>query len=159
MHMHRDPQTMQAAPMEGDVVPQVLLLFGAAGACLQALGVEKTRIVLDPGIGFGKTVAQNFALLARQRELLALRLSRAGRLVAQVFVGRSHGLDVEQRLHAQRGRRRAGVPSSAARASCACTMCAKQVQALAVWQAEPCSEFGEVSHCNNAPSSTRKATP
>ncbi len=36
------------------------------------MGVEKARIVLDPGIGFGKTVAQNFSLLARQRELLAL---------------------------------------------------------------------------------------
>ncbi|MBC7683595.1 MAG: dihydropteroate synthase, partial [Ferruginibacter sp.] len=35
-------------------------------------GIEKTRIMLDPGIGFGKTVAQNFALLARQQALLAL---------------------------------------------------------------------------------------
>ena len=35
-------------------------------------GVGTTRIVLDPGIGFGKTVAQNFSLLARQRELLSL---------------------------------------------------------------------------------------
>ena len=37
---------------------------------LQALGVAKNRITLDPGIGFGKTVAQNFALLGRQAELL-----------------------------------------------------------------------------------------
>ncbi|WP_096695923.1 dihydropteroate synthase [Polaromonas sp. AER18D-145] len=71
MHMHREPQTMQAAPMEGDVVPQVLAFLAQAAAELRALGVAADRIVLDPGIGFGKTVAQNFALLARQRELLA----------------------------------------------------------------------------------------
>ena len=71
MHMHRDPQTMQTAPMDGDVVPQVLYFLQQAAQALQGLGVQKDRIVLDPGIGFGKTVAQNFALLARQRELLA----------------------------------------------------------------------------------------
>jgi dihydropteroate synthase len=71
MHMHREPQTMQAAPMQGDVLPQVRSFLEQAGRSLQALGVEKSRIVLDPGVGFGKTVAQNFALLARQRELLA----------------------------------------------------------------------------------------
>ena len=42
-----------------------------SAAQLEALGVESARIVLDPGIGFGKTVKQNFALLARQGELLA----------------------------------------------------------------------------------------
>ena len=42
----------------------------SSSAGLQALGVDKARIMLDPGIGFGKTVAQNFALLARQAELL-----------------------------------------------------------------------------------------
>lgn len=71
MHMHREPQTMQATPMQGDVLPQVLSFLEQAGRSLQALGVEKSRIVLDPGVGFGKTVEQNFALLARQRELLA----------------------------------------------------------------------------------------
>ncbi len=71
MHMHREPQTMQAAPMEGDVLPQVLSFLGARAAELQKQGVRADRIVLDPGIGFGKTVAQNFALLTRQRELLA----------------------------------------------------------------------------------------
>ncbi|MFN3570867.1 MAG: dihydropteroate synthase [Polaromonas sp.] len=71
MHMHREPQTMQAVPMEGDVVPQVLSFLEAAAREVLALGVDARRIVLDPGIGFGKTVAQNFSLLARQRELLA----------------------------------------------------------------------------------------
>ena len=71
MHMHREPQTMQVMPMEGDVVPQVLAFLQDAARSLQAAGVEKSRIVLDAGVGFGKTVEQNFALLARQRELLA----------------------------------------------------------------------------------------
>lgn len=72
MHMHREPVSMQTAPMEGDVLAQVLAFFNAATARLEAMGVDRTRMVLDPGIGFGKTVAQNFSLLARQRELLAL---------------------------------------------------------------------------------------
>ncbi len=71
MHMHLEPQTMQVQPMQGDVVPQVLSFLQHSALALEGLGVEKTRIVLDPGIGFGKTVAQNFSLLARQRELLA----------------------------------------------------------------------------------------
>jgi dihydropteroate synthase len=72
MHMHRDPQTMQTMPMQGDAVPQVLSFLEQLGQELSALGVDKARICIDPGIGFGKTVAQNFALLARQHELIAL---------------------------------------------------------------------------------------
>ncbi len=71
MHMHRDPQTMQAAPMEGDAVPQVLSFLKQVSEDLSGLGVEKARIVWDAGTGFGKTVEQNFALLARQAELRA----------------------------------------------------------------------------------------
>ncbi|HNE60250.1 MAG: dihydropteroate synthase [Rubrivivax sp.] len=71
MHMHGEPRSMQTAPMEGDAPPQVLSFLEHAAQGLQALGVDRTRIVVDPGIGFGKTVAQNFSLLARQRELLA----------------------------------------------------------------------------------------
>ncbi|MGE0499119.1 MAG: dihydropteroate synthase, partial [Ramlibacter sp.] len=71
MHMHRDPQTMQVSPMSGDVVPQVLSFLEQQTAALIGLQAQKDRIVWDAGIGFGKTVAQNFALLARQDELLA----------------------------------------------------------------------------------------
>ena len=70
MHMHREPRTMQIEPMQGDVVPQVRDFLMQAAAQLQALGIRREQIVIDPGIGFGKTVAQNFSLLARQRELL-----------------------------------------------------------------------------------------
>ncbi len=69
MHMHREPQTMQVAPMVGDVVPQVLDFLTRTARELELLGVAGQRIVLDPGIGFGKTVAQNFSLLAQQHLL------------------------------------------------------------------------------------------
>ncbi len=72
MHMHREPATMQAAPMQGSVMPQVLSFLQLVTHNLRALGVEKSRICVDPGIGFGKTVQQNFALLAQQSELLTL---------------------------------------------------------------------------------------
>ncbi|MDT8992179.1 dihydropteroate synthase [Curvibacter sp. APW13] len=71
-HMHREPATMQVAPMEGDVVPQVLSFLKLHAQHLHGLGVDLSRIVVDPGIGFGKTVEQNFRLLARQEELLHL---------------------------------------------------------------------------------------
>lgn len=70
MHMHLDPLTMQVEPMRGDVVSQVLFFLEHATLDLKGLGVENNRILLDSGIGFGKTVAQNFSLLARQSELL-----------------------------------------------------------------------------------------
>jgi dihydropteroate synthase len=70
MHMHRDPQTMQAVPMQGDVIPEVLSFWAEQVTQLRALRIDPSRITLDPGVGFGKTVAQNFALLGRQRELL-----------------------------------------------------------------------------------------
>ena len=71
MHMHRDPQTMQLAPMQGDVLTPVRDFLHARSHALKARGVHADRIVWDPGIGFGKTVEQNFSLLARQAELLA----------------------------------------------------------------------------------------
>lgn len=72
MHMHRDPQTMQVAPMAGDVVPAVADFLRERAHALTGRGVAHGRIVLDAGVGFGKTVAQNFSLLARQSELMAL---------------------------------------------------------------------------------------
>ena len=72
MHMHREPQTMQSNPMDGDVVEQVKTFLSTLALRIQGLGVDSKRISLDPGIGFGKTVQQNFALLARQSELLPL---------------------------------------------------------------------------------------
>jgi dihydropteroate synthase len=71
MHMHGNPQTMQVSPMEGDIVVPVRDFLAQAAQALVTQGVDAARICIDPGIGFGKTVAQNFSLLARQHELLA----------------------------------------------------------------------------------------
>ena len=72
MHMHLEPRNMQIAPMAGDVVPKVAAFLADKAQQLRDRGVEAARIVLDCGIGFGKTVEQNFSLLARQAEVLAL---------------------------------------------------------------------------------------
>ena len=72
MHMHRDPQTMQLQTMSGDVVSAVHQFLQGRLQSLLTQGVDVDRLVLDPGIGFGKTVEQNFELLARQSVLLGL---------------------------------------------------------------------------------------
>lgn len=73
MHMHGEPRTMQAAPPRyGDVVAEVAAFLAARCAAVQERGIAAERIVVDPGIGFGKTVEHNVELLRRQHELLAL---------------------------------------------------------------------------------------
>ncbi|MDD2546205.1 MAG: dihydropteroate synthase [Burkholderiaceae bacterium] len=98
MHMHRDPQTMQAVPMQGDVLPQVLSFLEHSTQSLIALGVEKPRIALDPGIGFGKSVEQNFALLARQSELLGGGYPWLVGWSRKSSLGAVTGLPVDQRM-------------------------------------------------------------
>ena len=70
MHMHGNPLTMQVAPMQGHIVEPVRDFLNQAAHALMAQGVDKERICIDPGIGFGKTVEQNFSLLAQQNHLV-----------------------------------------------------------------------------------------
>ena len=72
MHMRSEPQTMQDAPDYHDVVSEVGAFLASRMAAVIAHGVAAERIVLDPGVGFGKRVEHNLELLSRQRELLAL---------------------------------------------------------------------------------------
>jgi dihydropteroate synthase len=72
MHMHGDPVTMQSRPAYDDVVAEVSDFLHERAAALLRRGAAIERIVFDPGIGFGKSVAHNLELLRRQRELLAL---------------------------------------------------------------------------------------
>jgi dihydropteroate synthase len=72
MHMHRDPQTMQMQTMTGNVLTEVTAFLKDRAESLTSQGIAASRLMLDPGIGFGKTVAQNFHLLARQADLLHL---------------------------------------------------------------------------------------
>lgn len=98
MHMHRDPQSMQLTPMQGDVLVQVRAFLASRIGTLVAAGIAKNRLVLDPGIGFGKTVGQNFALLARQAELLALGYPLLAGWSRKSSLGAVTGLDVQARL-------------------------------------------------------------
>jgi len=71
MHMRGAPRTMQDAPRYDDVVAEVRdFLVERAQAC-EAVGIARGRIVLDPGFGFGKTLAHNLALLRALPELVA----------------------------------------------------------------------------------------
>lgn len=64
MHMQGEPRTMQQNPVYGDVVTEVRdFLLGRAHAC-ESAGIAPERVLLDPGFGFGKTVAHNLTLLA-----------------------------------------------------------------------------------------------
>jgi dihydropteroate synthase len=72
MHMSGVPQSMQAAPWHAEVVAEVRDFLSERATALTALGVDRRRIVLDPGIGFGKRVEDNFALVRGQQTLLAL---------------------------------------------------------------------------------------
>jgi dihydropteroate synthase len=98
MHMHGEPETMQRAPMEGDAVPQVVAFLERASQSLRELGVDAARIAWDPGIGFGKTVEQNFALLARQQELLVAGYPLVAGWSRKSSLGNVTGLPVNERL-------------------------------------------------------------
>lgn len=73
MHMRGQPETMQTGDLSSpDLVGEVLSWAEARLAALEALGVSPAQICFDPGIGFGKTVAQNVALLAELPRLLTV---------------------------------------------------------------------------------------
>ncbi len=76
MHLRGEPDTMQTALVEGaeagDIVATVQDFLAERLAAVAASGIAAERVLLDPGIGFGKTVAQNFELLRRQSALLTL---------------------------------------------------------------------------------------
>ena len=72
MHMQGEPRTMQAAPRYDDVVAEVTAWLAARAEAAMAAGVAREAIWLDPGIGFGKTLAHNLALLAHLDTLVAL---------------------------------------------------------------------------------------
>lgn len=72
MHMRGTPRTMQRDPRYADVVAEVFDFLAETVERAAAAGVERERILVDPGIGFGKTVEHNLALLRRARELTSL---------------------------------------------------------------------------------------
>jgi dihydropteroate synthase len=98
MHMQGEPGTMQAAPHYNDVTRDIKAELLGQAQVLQAQGVQVERISLDPGFGFGKTVEQNYVLLANLNLIaetgypLVLGVSRKS------MIGAVTGQSVEQRL-------------------------------------------------------------
>jgi len=133
MHMHGEPQTMQTLPMQGSSIQPVVEFLKSHAQRLQTVGVVGERIALDPGVGFGKTVSQNFELLAHQDQLLALGYPLLVGWSRKSSVGAVSGCEVGERL----------VPSVAAallaveRGAGLVRVhdVAPTVQALKVWQA------------------------
>ncbi len=72
MHMRGEPRTMQADPRYEDVVSEVKAFLEERLAFALSVGVREEHVCLDPGIGFGKTVAHNFELVRRLGELVAI---------------------------------------------------------------------------------------
>ena len=97
MHMRGSPESMQEQPEYDDVLAEVSNFLSERSARLQGLGVAAERIVLDPGIGFGKSVAHNLALLTRQAELLALGHPLLVGWSRKSTLGAITGRDVAQR--------------------------------------------------------------
>jgi dihydropteroate synthase len=98
MHMRGDPQSMQVNPVYADVVTEVRAFLADRVHVLQQAGVERRRLVLDPGIGFGKRLEHNVALL---RGLEALRVEGLPLLVGvsrKRMIGEITGRAVEDRL-------------------------------------------------------------
>lgn len=133
MHMHGEPQTMQTLPMQGSSIQPVVEFLKSHAQRLQTIGVVSQRIALDPGVGFGKTVSQNFELLAHQDQLLALGYPLLVGWSRKSSIGAVSGCEVGERL----------VPSVAAallaveRGAGLVRVhdVAPTVQALKVWQA------------------------
>jgi dihydropteroate synthase len=98
MHLHLTPQTMQISPMEDPVVEQVIEFLLERVLSCERHGVSLPRLMLDPGIGFGKTTEQNFSLLARQAELHVRGLPLLVGWSRKSSLGAVTGLEVHQRL-------------------------------------------------------------
>ena len=133
MHMRGTPASMQQRPAYEDVVVEVSDFLRERAAQLRAHGVAQQRIVLDPGIGFGKSVEHNLALLRRQAELLALGYPLLLGWSRKSTLGTVTGRDVAQRGAASLAAALAAVQSGARIVRVHDV--AATVDALKVWQA------------------------
>ncbi len=98
MHMLGDPRTMQDDPRYDDVVSEVKAFLAERMAFAIGQGIAEERIMLDPGIGFGKTIDHNLELLRRIDELVALGRPVVIGTSRKSFLGRITGSDVGDRV-------------------------------------------------------------
>ena len=100
MHKQGDPQTMQQQPQYQDVVTEVSAFLCERVAAAKAAGVGHDRIVIDPGFGFGKTLAHNLSLLQELKQLTELGVPILAGLSRKSMLGALTGRDTGQRLPA-----------------------------------------------------------
>jgi dihydropteroate synthase len=99
MHMLREPRTMQDDPVYADVVAEVLAFLEQRVAACEAAGIDRDRIVIDPGFGFGKNTIQNLALIRGIPSLAASGLPVLAGLSRKSLLGRVTGRPVGDRVH------------------------------------------------------------
>jgi dihydropteroate synthase len=100
MHMLGEPRTMQQAPRYDEVVSDVKAFLEERMAFAVAHGIAEERILLDPGIGFGKTIEHNLELLRRLEELLALGRPIVIGTSRKSFLGQITGSPIDGRIAA-----------------------------------------------------------
>lgn len=93
MHMQRDPLTMQDDPRYADVVAEVRQFLAQRIAAFKQAGVPPDQIIVDPGFGFGKTVAHNLSLLRHLDQFTALGVPLLAGLSRKSTIGRITGRD------------------------------------------------------------------
>ena len=98
MHMQGEPATMQQSATYGDVVADVTAFLAERASACVAAGIDRHRIVLDPGFGFGKTVEHNLTLLRRLSEIAALGYPLLAGLSRKSTIGVLTGRDVDDRM-------------------------------------------------------------
>ena len=97
MHMQGTPRTMQASPHYDDVVREIVFFLRERTAWAVAEGIVREKIIVDPGIGFGKTVAHNLSLLKHLGELRKLEVPVLVGHSRKAFIGKVLGLEVNDR--------------------------------------------------------------
>ena len=100
MHKRGDPVSMQQDPRYEDVVGEVKQFLATRIAACEIAGIERDRITIDPGFGFGKTVEHNLALLKRLPELAALGVPVVAGWSRKSMLGAISGRPVTERLAA-----------------------------------------------------------
>ena len=100
MHKQGNPQTMQEQPVYQDVVAEVGAFLSERISAAEAAGIQRDRIVIDPGFGFGKTLAHNLALLRELNKLAELGVPVLAGLSRKSMLGALTGQEATQRLPA-----------------------------------------------------------
>ncbi len=134
MHMQNDPQSMQLQPEYDDVVAEVGEFLRERIGLMEQAGIARERICIDPGLGFGKTLAHNIALLKNTRQMQAsLQAPMLIGLSRKTMIGALTDRPVEQRMAGSL----AGALAAVAQGARIVRVhdVAETVDALRVWQA------------------------